>query len=141
MGDNVRFMAPPPRAGRPVSATGGTGLPFAITSRSPHPDVAAAYLDFLTNADAMRVLTETGNLPVVATAAQMPPTQLSQDLFTAFATVAGQGTLLPYLDYATPTMADTMGAALQDLLAGAKTPDQALAAVQADYAAFAAKNG
>jgi raffinose/stachyose/melibiose transport system substrate-binding protein len=141
MGDNVRFMAPPPRAGRPVSATGGTGLPFAITSRSPHPDVAAAYLDFLTNADAMRVLAETGNLPVVATAAQMPPTQLSQDLFTAFATVAGQGTLLPYLDYATPTMADTMGAALQDLLAGAKTPEQALAAVQADYAAFAAKNG
>jgi raffinose/stachyose/melibiose transport system substrate-binding protein len=141
MGDNVRFMAPPPRAGRPVSATGGTGLPFTITSRCAHPDVAAAYLDFLTNSDAMRVLTETGNLPVVATAAQLPPTQLSQDLFTAFATVAGQGTLLPYLDYATPTMADTMGAALQDLLAGANTPEQALAAVQADYAAFVAKNG
>jgi raffinose/stachyose/melibiose transport system substrate-binding protein len=89
----------------------------------------------------MKVLTATGNLPVVDTAAQQPPDRLSGDLFTAFASVTGQGTLLPYLDYATPTMSDTIGAALQDLLGGAKTPEQFLSAVQADYAAFVAKNG
>ena len=141
MGQNVRFMPPPPAAGRPVSATGGTGLPFAITSSSDAPDVAAAYLDFITNADAMRVLTETGNLPVVDTAAQQPPAGLSQDLFGAFAAVADGGQLLPYLDYATPTMSDTMGAALQDLLGGQQTPEQFLAAVQTDYAAFVDSNG
>src|SRR5690606_15894055 len=64
MGQNVRFMPPPAAAGRPVSATGGTGLPFAITSASDVPDVAAAYLDFITSPEAMQVLTETGNLPV-----------------------------------------------------------------------------
>ena len=142
MGDKVHFMAPPPRAGRPVSATGGTGLPFAITSKSAQPDAAAAYLDFITNADAMKVLTATGNLPVVATAAQLPPDRVSGDLFTAFSAAAnGEGKLLPYLDYATPTMSDTIGAALQDLLGGAKTPQQFLDTVQADYAAFVAKNG
>jgi raffinose/stachyose/melibiose transport system substrate-binding protein len=136
MGQNVRFMPPPPATGRPVSATGGTGLPFAITSASDAPDAAAAYLDFITNADAMAVLTETGNLPVVDTAAQTPPPGLSQDVFAAFAAVADGGELLPYLDYATPTMGDTMGAALQDLLAGEQPPEAFLATVEADYAAF-----
>ncbi|TWF76076.1 carbohydrate ABC transporter substrate-binding protein (CUT1 family) [Pseudonocardia hierapolitana] len=136
MGQNVRFMPPPPPAGRPVSATGGTGLPFAITSASDAPDAAAAYLDFITSSDAMRVLTETGNLPVVDTAAQTPPAGLSQDVFAAFAAVADDGQLLPYLDYATPTMGDTMGAALQDLLSGAQPPEAVLSTVEADYAAF-----
>jgi raffinose/stachyose/melibiose transport system substrate-binding protein len=136
MGQNVRFMPPPPPAGRPVSATGGTGLPFAIPSGSDAPDAAAAYLDFITNADAMAVLTDTGNLPLVDTAAQTPPPGLSQDVFAAFAAVADDGSLLPYLDYATPTMGDTMGAALQDLLAGEQPPEAFLTTVEADYAAF-----
>ncbi|TQM38350.1 extracellular solute-binding protein [Pseudonocardia cypriaca] len=141
MGQNVRFMPPPPPAGLPVSATGGTGLPFAITSASDAPDAAAAYLDFITSSDAMQVLTETGNLPVVDTAAQTPPAGLSRDVFAAFAAVADGGRLLPYLDYATPTMGDTMGAALQDLLSGAQPPEAALSKVEADYAAFVEKNG
>jgi raffinose/stachyose/melibiose transport system substrate-binding protein len=141
MGHNVRFMPPPPPAGLPVSATGGTGLPFAITSASDAPDAAAAYLDFITSSDAMQVLTETGNLPVVDTAAQTPPAGLSRDVFAAFAAVADGGRLLPYLDYATPTMGDTMGAALQDLLSGAQPPEAVLSKVEADYAAFVEKNG
>ncbi|GAA5151066.1 extracellular solute-binding protein [Pseudonocardia eucalypti] len=142
MGPKVRFIAPPPPAGRAVAATGGTGLPFAITAGSKQPDAAAAYLDFVTNPDAMKVLTETGNLPVVNTAAQTPPAGLSHDVFAAFAQVtAPNAALLPYLDYATPTMSDTMGAALQDLLGGARTPEQFLDAVQADYSAFVTKNG
>jgi raffinose/stachyose/melibiose transport system substrate-binding protein len=141
MGQNVRFMPPPPPAGLPVSATGGTGLPFAITSATDAPDAAAAYLDFITSSDAMQVLAETGNLPVVDTAAQTPPAGLSRDVFAAFAAVADGGRLLPYLDYATPTMGDTMGAALQDLLSGAQPPEAVLSKVEADYAAFVEKNG
>jgi raffinose/stachyose/melibiose transport system substrate-binding protein len=141
MGENVRFMPPPPPAGRPVSATGGTGLPFSITTGSDAPDAAAAYLDFITNADAMAVLTETGNLPVADTASQTPPPGLSEDVFAAFAQVAENGELLPYLDYATPTMGDTMGAALQDLIAGEQPPEAFLSTVEADYAAFVDANG
>ena len=73
------FMLPPaPRPAAAPSRTGGTGLPFAITSKSKHPDAAAAYIDFITNADAMPVLAENGNLPVVETAAAAAPGALRQ---------------------------------------------------------------
>ena len=39
-----------------------------------------------------------------------------QDVFTAFGTATAENGLVPYLDYATPTFYDTLGAALQDLL-------------------------
>ena len=44
--------------------------------------------------------------------------------------------LVPYLDWATPTMGDTLGATLQDLLAKKVTPQQALEALQKDYGDF-----
>ena len=47
--------------------------------------------------------------------------------------------LVPYLDWATPTMGDTLGATLQDLLAKKVTPGQALATLQKDYGDFTAK--
>ena len=59
-----------------------------------------------------------------------------QDVFTAFGTVTGKDGLVPYLDYATPTFADTLGAALQDLLAEKATPQEFLATLEKDYKTF-----
>ncbi|GAA3556242.1 extracellular solute-binding protein [Nonomuraea rosea] len=142
LGDDLGFMLPPGASAdaAPV-ATGGTGLPFAVTAKSPNPDAAAAYIDFITNADAMKVLTTTGNLPVADTAAQSVPAGPQQDVFAAFGTVTAKNGLVPYLDYATPTFADTLGAALQDLLAGKATPPEFLATLEKDYKAFAESNG
>lgn len=143
MKGDVTFMLPPPSSaagGKPVS-TGGTGIPWAISSKSKNPDAAAAYIDFITNKDAMKTLAETGNLPVVDTAAQKAPDALTQDVFTAFGTIVQQNGLVPYLDYATPTMGDTIGAALQDLIAKKKTPEQFLQTVQKDYGDYVEKNG
>ncbi|GAA3703328.1 extracellular solute-binding protein [Nonomuraea antimicrobica] len=142
LGDDLGFMLPPgATAGAAPVATGGTGLPFAITAKSPHPDAAAAYIDFITSADAMKVLTETGNLPVADTGAQSVREGPQQDVFTAFGTVSGKDGLVPYLDYATPTFADTLGAALQDLLAEKATPQEFLATLEKDYQTFSAQNG
>jgi len=142
MGADVGFMLPPGAAAgdRPV-ATGGTGLPFAITSKSKHPDAAAAYINFITSKDAMAVLAKTGNLPIADTSAQVVTGTLQKDVFTAFGTVVETDGLVPYLDYATPTMYDTIGAALQDLLAKKATPDQFLDRLEKDYAAFASAKG
>jgi raffinose/stachyose/melibiose transport system substrate-binding protein len=142
MGSDVRFMLPPGQAAnaKPV-ATGGTGLPFSVTSKSPHPDVAAAYINFITNPHAMQVLAATGNLPVADTAAQQVSGGLQKDVFNAFGTVVKADGLLPYLDYATPTMPDTLGAGLQDLLAKKATPQQFLQRVQKDYGDFSSSNG
>ena len=142
MGADVGFMLPPGQSAdaAPV-ATGGTGLPFSVTSKSAHPDAAAAYINFITDAHAMQVLTKTGNLPVADTAAQQVDGGLQKDVFTAFGTVVKGDGLLPYLDYATPTMYDTLGAGLQDLLAKKATPQQFVGRVQKDYSDFASTNG
>jgi raffinose/stachyose/melibiose transport system substrate-binding protein len=136
MGDRVGFMLMPPRAdgGTPVSL-GGESLPFAITSRSRHPGVAAAYIDFLTNPDAARVLVETGNLPAMPTSAQ-PSSALSEDVFAAWRTLTERNGLVPYLDYATPTFYDDLTGAIQRLLAGEVEPAAFTEDVQSDYAKF-----
>ena len=140
MGPDVKFMLPPaPEAGGPPVTTGGSGLPFAITNTSKNKDAAAAYIDFITSANAMKVLAETGNLPVVDTRQQTAPDPLAQDVFTAFGTVSTADGLVPYLDWATPTMGDTLGATLQDLLAKKVTSQQALEALQKDYGDFTGK--
>lgn len=141
MGDDLGFFVPANAAGR-YATTGGTGLPFAVTSASEHPDVAAAYLDFLTNDDAMQILVDTGNLPVNRTAELAGSAEGALgEVFTEFGKVATSGDVLPYLDYATPTFSDTLGSALQGLIDGRLTPAAFLDALEADYAAFVAANG
>ena len=142
MGADVGFMLPPGAAAgdKPV-ATGGTGLPFAITTKSKHPDAAAAYVNFITSKNAMAVLAKTGNLPVADTSDQIVTGALQKDVFTSFGTIVDQEGLVPYLDYATPTMPDTIGAALQDLLAKKATPEQFLDRLEKDYSAFASAKG
>jgi raffinose/stachyose/melibiose transport system substrate-binding protein len=48
---------------------------------------------------------------------------------------------VPYFDWASPTMLDTMGAQTQLLLAGRVTPDQLVQACQKDYDAFRKTQG
>lgn len=137
LGDDVSFVLPPPvEAGGMSYTTGASGQPFAITATAKHPDAAAAYINFLTSPEAMSVIAETENLPVVDTAAQKAPNALAQQVFSAFGTVTKDDALLPYLDWATPTMADTLGAALQDLMAKKTSPEQFLTTLQTDYADF-----
>ncbi|WP_406043968.1 extracellular solute-binding protein [Micromonospora sp. NBC_00898] len=142
MGSDVAFMLPPAaNAGDKPVATGGTGLPFAITAKSKHPDAAAAYINFITSEQAMKVLTNTGNLPVADTSSQAVGGGLQKDVFTAFGDIVKADGLVPYLDYATPTMYDSVTASLQDLLAKKKTPEQFLDSLQKDYGDFSASNG
>ncbi len=62
MGEDVGFFVPPATAGTGAHTTGGTGLPFTVTSKTENPDLAAAYIDFITNDEAMAVLADTGSL-------------------------------------------------------------------------------
>ena len=139
MGDDVTFVLPPSASGSPA-ATGGTGIPWAVSSKSKHPDAAAAYINFITSPDAMGVLAKNDNRPIADTAEQEAPNALAKDVFGAFGTAVEKDALVPYLDYATPTMADTIGAALQDLLAKKATPEQFLDTLEKDYSGFVSSN-
>lgn len=136
--DEVGFFAPPPaEAGAGRVTTGGIGIPFGITSSSEHPEVGAAYIDFITSEEAMAVLAETGNMPVVETAEHLPEDGLLADIFNAYGEVVESGALVPYLDWATPTMSDTIGQALQGFMGGQLDVEQLLETLEADYAEFA----
>ena len=138
LGEDVVFMLPPASSetGR-VASTGGTGLPFAITSAAKEPNIAAAYIDFITNADAMQVLADTGNVPVNDTAAfATDTTSVTNDVMTAFDTLTTTGDVLPYLDYATPTFDQVLGDALQELLDGKSTPQEFLDVLESAYTEF-----
>jgi raffinose/stachyose/melibiose transport system substrate-binding protein len=135
MGDKLGFMLVPGDDGASPQALGGESLPFAVTSKSENPDVAAAYIDFITNADAADVLVETGNLPAMPAEAQ-PSGAAGEDVFEAWRTLAEADGLVPYLDYATPTFYDTITAEVQQLMAGRRSPDEFTGALQEDFEQF-----
>ena len=138
MGDDAGFMLmPAAEEGADPVSLGGESLAFAVTSKSEHPDVAAAYIDFLTNSDAATVLAETGNLPAMPVDESAIPQGLSADVFEAWGTLAESDGLIPYLDYATPTFYDDITAAIQELLAGRVDPAQFVSGVQGKYGKFA----
>ena len=136
MGEDLRFMAPPPGVDGSVATTGGTGIPFSIPAAAAQPAVAAAYIDFITSDDAMAMIAENGGMPVNRTAELAPESGVNKDIYEAFGAVSSEGTLLPYLDYATPTFADTAGTTLQEVIGGQTDPAAAADALQADYGAF-----
>lgn len=134
--EGLRFMAPPVGVDGGLATTGGTGIPWSIPAKAAHPEVAAAYLDFITTERAMETVAAHGAMPVIRTAELAPEAGVNRDVYEAFTTVSERGTLLPYLDYATPTFSDTAGTTLQELIGGQKDAHAAADALQADYGSF-----
>ncbi|MFE9330091.1 ABC transporter substrate-binding protein [Streptomyces sp. NPDC006925] len=141
MGDDLGFMPPPPAAGTQPVTTGGEGLPWSITSKSDHPQVAAAYLDFLTDAHAAKVMTEEGVLPVVPgkAAGKLDPDTPNGQMVAGWEKLNAADGLVPYLDYTTPTFYDTLSADLQGVLSGDLGPDEFAERTQKEYAEFRAQ--
>jgi raffinose/stachyose/melibiose transport system substrate-binding protein len=138
MGQDAGFMLMPGAdEGADPVALGGEGLPFAITSQAEDPDVAAAYIDFITNGDAATVLAETGNLPAMPVDESAIPEGLPAEVFAAWAELSESDGLIPYLDYTTPTFYDEISSAIQVLLAGKQDPAEFTAGVEEAFRKFA----
>lgn len=130
MGDDAGFFT------LDSKTTGGTGVPFSVPTASDVPDAAAAYIDFITSDEAMQIIADNGGLPAHGAADLAPEEPLLQDVYSAFETTSADGRLLPYLDYATPTFGETIGAALQELIDGRITADEFLERLESDYSDF-----
>jgi raffinose/stachyose/melibiose transport system substrate-binding protein len=136
MGDNVGFMLMPGNDPNTPVALGGESLPYSITSSSKNPDVAAAYIDFLTDANAAKVLVDTDNLPAML-GAPAPASGVSVEVAQAWEKLNQSDGLIPYLDYATPTAGDDIGGAIQEMLAKKSDPQQFTAGVQEKFSEWA----
>lgn len=130
MGDDVGFLLPPQRDGK-FSVTGGTGIPWTVSAKSDHPDAAAAYVDFITSADAMTVQAANGNLPVLD-ADKQTAKGLQKDVFSAWQQASSSAAVVPYLDYATPKAYDVITGAVEQLMSKKLEVDAFLDTLQAD---------
>ncbi|MGI5508023.1 extracellular solute-binding protein [Streptomyces sp. CA-106131] len=137
MKNNVGFTALSPADGQPPLTQGGEGLAWAVTSKSKHPDVAAAYINFLVDQQGMQVAADNGNLPALPPADYKPAADtVYAEVLAEWKAVSQKDGLLPYLDYTTPTFYDTLTAAVQELTAGQLTPNAFGAQLQSDYSSF-----
>jgi raffinose/stachyose/melibiose transport system substrate-binding protein len=136
MGPNVGWFAiPGTTAGTPSPTTGSLSLPYHISKASKHPDAAAAYIDFITSSQAADIVAGKGDLPAapLATASVVDPQTSLGEIIAGFTDKSKGGLLTPYLDWASPTMGDTMFAGLQKLTANKLTPAEFTADVQKDW--------
>ena len=139
LGDKLGFfLMPGKEAGAQPVSLGGESLPWGITSKSKNADVAAAYIDFITNAKAADVQVETDNLPATQATTE-PSAPVQKEIFAAWKQLSDTDGLTPYMDYATPTFYDDFSGAVQKLLGGKLQPDAFTKDVQADYAKFTSK--
>ncbi len=134
LGDRVGFFPMPGVDGGDAPTTGALSLPFHVSARSEHPDVAAAFVDFITSRHAAQLMIGHGDLPSAdpGGAAAGSGTSLSE-ISRTWTAKSRAGVLVPYLDWATATMGDTMFGGLQQLSQGAITPTAFAAAVQRDW--------
>jgi raffinose/stachyose/melibiose transport system substrate-binding protein len=136
MGSNAGFfvMPPPADGSNGLVVLGGLGQTFTIHGKSKHPEVAAAFLDFLISSRAAQVYLDHGSVPGFKFT---PPTNVSplrKDVLGAITTANNSDALVGYLDGPTPRMYDVLSAGLQDLVAGKTAPAQFVKTVQRDYA-------
>ncbi|WP_432971236.1 ABC transporter substrate-binding protein [Dactylosporangium sp. CA-233914] len=123
--------------GAPVGV-GASRAAIVISAKSAHPDVAAAFLDFLVSQQTAQAAVDNNLTPAFYPQLTMPA---GQPEFTeeskAVQTLDGSDGYVPYFDWSTPTLLDTIGRQLQTMLAGKTTPQDMVAAAQADRVKFA----
>lgn len=126
----------------PLQATGASNQNFSIATKSKSPDAAAAYLDFVSSQEAGDIALKVGVMPFNGTfEAPASAGALLKDELAELNAVRKTDGFVPYFDWASPTMLDTLGAQTQLLLAGKITPDQLVEACQKDYDAFRKTQG
>jgi raffinose/stachyose/melibiose transport system substrate-binding protein len=135
LGSGVGFFLLPPRAGRPLSTLGGEGLPWAVSSKTKNADAAAQYLNFITNARSAQVLVNNGLLPAMRAPVKVPK-GIDTQVYSWWKIANSRDAIVPYLDWATPTMYNTITASIQKLLAGKSDPGKFVSEVQSDYGKF-----
>lgn len=133
MGDNVAFfLTPPLREGDPNRATGSVGYGWHITAASRQTDLAAEFIDFMTQAEFAIQLTAGGDISPIELDERAPqtPSRLAGEIDAAWRSVLANGALLPYLDFSTPNAAEVLFPTMQSIIAGHVPAEEGLALIE-----------
>lgn len=134
MGENVGFAGfPPVAAGGPARATGATTSPFTISAKTEWPDVAANFLDFMTGPETADLRANGGYAPLLTNVEIPPATALIDEYNAQWKKVIAEDGLTLFLDWSTVGMGAVLFPAIQELLAGKRTAQELVDAVQAEW--------
>ena len=122
LGDDATFFDMPPGESGKAVAIGSTSLPMHISAKSKQPDLAAAYIDFITGPTAGQALVDTQQVPAATDATAKPGDPLGQEVKDGWDKLVEDGGLTLYPDWSSPTMLQTMGQTFQEMLAGRISP-------------------
>jgi raffinose/stachyose/melibiose transport system substrate-binding protein len=132
---DIHFANLPVGASGKRVQTGSLSVPYHVSSKSEHPEVAAAFIDFITNAPSVETMIANGRVPAVPTDLTAD-TQLNTEAIEAWKTLSEDEGLAFYPDWSTNTMYDTMSSAMQGLLAGDVSPEDYIKRLEDDYSKF-----
>ena len=133
MGENVGFFLTPPNvSGEARRATGSIGFGWHISAASKQADLAAAFIDHMTNDQWARQLAAGGDIAPLAASDPAPamPSKLAGEIFAAWQSVLSNATLMPYLDSSAPNGAEVIFPTMQSILAGEQDPTQGLTDIE-----------
>ena len=133
LGKNAAFFDMPPGSGGKAIAIGSTSTPLHISAKSKQPDLAAAYLDFITGPTAGKALVDTQQVPAATDATAKPGDPLGKEVIAGWQKLVNDGGLTLYPDWSSPTMLQTMGQSFQEMLAGRTSPQDVVSRVQKDW--------
>jgi raffinose/stachyose/melibiose transport system substrate-binding protein len=133
LGDDAEFFnMPPGESGERVNI-GSTSFPMHISAKTKQPDLAAAYLDWITGPSAAQALVDTQQVPAATDATAKPGDPLGSEVKTGWDQLVQDGGLTLYPDWSSPTMLQTMGQTFQEMLAGRISPQEVISRVQKDW--------
>ncbi len=132
LGKDVGFFLMPTPSGEPAKVASGASVAYAISAKSKHPNVAAAFLDYLSSPEAAKIEFDGGFMPVDAKA-EVGGEGLRGEIATVFAPVAQANGIVPFPDYASPGMIDKLTPGIQALIGGKMTTDAFLKSLQESW--------
>jgi raffinose/stachyose/melibiose transport system substrate-binding protein len=131
-----------PQSGGAKVGVGAAPGALVISAKCKHPDVAAAFLDYLMSPETAQSAADLGLVPALSKDVKVASDSLSLAGESAgAAALDGDDGYVPYFDWSSPTMLDTISGNLQLVYAGKMSPDDFTTAVDADRDAFLASKG
>jgi raffinose/stachyose/melibiose transport system substrate-binding protein len=133
MHDDVAFfLTPPVRKGDPRRATGSVGYGWHIAATSRQADLAAEFIDFMTQEAFAIHLAASGDLSPLELGDRTPQmlSPLAGEISAAWQSVLANGTLLPYLEFSAPNGTEVLYPTMQSIISGHDTPEKGLALIE-----------
>lgn len=138
LGDDLGFSVLASDDGEILSVTSTFSAPWGIGADTASPDLAAAFIDFLTGSVAAEMMAQAGNLAAdqAATTTKPEPGSSQASTWSVWNNAISNGLQVNFLNHAGATIGAVEGPGLQEVFGGLKTPEEWAAEMQAAQVEF-----